>query len=100
MTVRADDIALCRFREDLFAILECSSAGTERERLRRLIAMIEIHLVRREPAPAVRAWYGTKLAQELGRGDLPPSDALDFSFAICGVVRDVSRTLISVRRHA
>lgn len=99
MTVRTDDIALCRLGKDLLSILERGSAGAEGERLRRLVAMVEVHLVRGEAPAAVMAWDVSELPQECGRRILAAPDAFELALAVGRVVRSVSGTLIALRPH-
>ena len=94
MTVRTHNIALRSLREKLLATLECGTARTQLEHLFGWVSMIEVHLVARETAAAVRARHFTKLSKELGRGDLPASDPVYFLLPIRPVVGDIEGSLI------
>jgi hypothetical protein len=99
VTVRADDIALRGFGQDLLAVLERRAARAEGEGLFAGIAVIKVHLVRRKPPGTVVAWNVTELAQERGRRVLSTPDPLDFAFAIGRVVPNIVRALITLALH-
>lgn len=59
--------------------------------------MIEIHLIRLEPAVAIHTRDSAKLAEQFDGASLTNSDAADFEVAVAPVVRDVCWALIAAR---
>ena len=99
VAVRADNIALGGFGEDLFAAPKGRSARAEPELLAGRITMVEIHLVTCKSAAAIGTGDFAELSQEGSGGGLTATHAFDFLVAIRGVVRPIECCLIALPRH-
>lgn len=85
MTACADDLALGDLLGQTFARCEERTRPGQPERLRRRVAVIEVHLVRQVNSTAVLARHLPKLAQKLERRALPRHHPIDFALAISPV---------------
>jgi len=100
MAIDANDVAFRSFGQDLLAVLERGATGAKVERLLARVAMIEVHLVRREPTATVMTGNSSELSQECRRRLLPAPDPLDFALAIGRVIANIRRALVARSRHS
>jgi hypothetical protein len=98
MAVRTHNVALGDFGHQTCGGHQHRSPGHQIERLGRWISMVEVHLVRREFAPAVNARNIANFAQELRRPCLTHLNARQLEIAVTPVVRHVCWPL--TRPHA
>ncbi|HUG30713.1 MAG TPA: hypothetical protein VMQ65_09420 [Candidatus Limnocylindria bacterium] len=99
VAVRAHDVALGYFGQELRSALQGSSARAQRELFSARVAMVEVHLMAGEAAATVEARDLSELAEEGRRGCLPIRDPLDFAFPVRGVVGDVCPSLVAALGH-
>lgn len=99
MAVRANDVALRDFFEQLRSILEPSASGTQIEALLAGVAVIEVHLMPGGPAATVGAGHFPKLPEELDRRELSATNPFDLKLAIRRVASDVVRPQITTFDH-
>ena len=95
----ADDVALGDLGFQHVSRGQHGPAARQLERLRRWIAMVEIHLIRRKRLPTVGARLRAELAEERQGRVLPSYDAGDLALTVQSVIPDVLRPLVSDRRH-
>ena len=96
---RTHDVALRELGEQALHRRAERRAARQAERLGRRIAMVLVHLVRRERSAAVRAGDHAQRAKQRQTHGLPRSDAGDLELTIPSVVRHVRSPLVSTSGH-
>jgi hypothetical protein len=74
-------------------------AARQLKRLRRWVAMVEVHLIRRERLPAIGTRLRSEVPEECQGRLLTSHYPSDLSLAVLPVVADVRGALIAEARH-